>query len=206
MTPTLLETMCARDGEIALWGRHRERLSRSAAAWGIDVNLADIERRLDETICATANAEVRVRLTVAPDGHVDVDADPMPPLAFGQIDVDPVPFAEAGSPLCIHKTTSREHYETRYRAALARGVDETVLVRSDGRVVEGTRTSLWVRSAGRLQTPSLSAGGLPGVMRAHLLSKREAEETDLRVEHLLAADDVLVSNAVIGLVPVRLTR
>lgn len=203
-TPTLLETMRARDGQIALWPLHRARLLRSASAWSIRVEEAELAEVLGAVLQPPPSDEARIRLTVTPDGRPHAARSPLGPVPFRLVDVDRVPFTEAGGPLCVHKTTSREHYEARYRSARVRGVDETILIRDDGRVVEGTRTTVWVERGGRLLTPPLSAGGLPGVMRAHLLAQGEGEEAELTVENLVAADSIWLSNAVVGRVPVRL--
>ena len=51
---------------------------------------------------------------------------------------------------------------------------------------------------GRLLTPPLARGLLPGVLRAELLDSGQAVEADLRAEDL--ADGFLVGNSVRGLV------
>ena len=84
---------------------------------------------------------------------------------------------------------------------------EALLVDLHGEVVEGTRTSVWIRDGDRLWTPHLAAGGLPGVMRAHLLATRtDTGEDALRPDDLRAADAIYLSNALRGWMPVRLVE
>jgi branched-subunit amino acid aminotransferase/4-amino-4-deoxychorismate lyase len=74
-----------------------------------------------------------------------------------------------------------------------------------GEIVEGTYTNVWIRRRGQLLTPRLDASGLCGVYRAHLLATSgNAAEAVLHPEDLASAEAVMLSNAVRGLVPVRL--
>lgn len=88
------------------------------------------------------------------------------------------------------------------------GVDEGILCDAEGHAICGTRSNLfWVRE-GRLGTSPLSACGVRGVMRHRILEL--ARQQDLNVElrdlswtGLQQADEVFVSNSLIGLWPVR---
>ena len=201
----LLETMRAEAKHgldaIALWPLHRSRLLASAAVFGVDVTA----EALDEAVnAALSGLPSRVRLTVGMDGGIRVEAAPLAGQTLGRVIVDLEPFVEAGSRYCINKTTRRVHYDERLQRAHAQGADEVLLVAPDGRLVEGTRTTVWIERDGRFVTPSLDAGGLPGVMRAHLLATRsDTQEADLTPADLDAADAVWLSNAVVGLIPVR---
>ena len=200
----LLETMRADDGRVALLDLHLARLASSAEALGHALD-PDAARRAVER-AAGRGGPLRVRLTLGRGGDVDVEAGPVEGGPFRTAWIDPEPFAEAGSPLCRHKTTARAHYRARYERALARGADEAVLVNADGLVTEGARSTVWAERGGRLLTPALSAGGLGGVFRAHVLdTDPRAEEADLTPDDLRTADAVSLTNAVRGWMPVRLT-
>ena len=57
-------------------------------------------------------------------------------------------------------------------------------VDADGFLTEGSFTSLFVERGGRLLTPPLARGLLPGVLREVLIEEGRAEEADLRAEDL----------------------
>jgi branched-subunit amino acid aminotransferase/4-amino-4-deoxychorismate lyase len=202
----LLETLRAEGGRVALLDRHLARLAASAGAFGYAFEPDGVRDRIAAALVGAAPADVhRVRLTLGPHLDVEVEAARLDGFAFRTVWLCPEPLAEAGGPLCVHKTTDREHYERPYRAALARGADEAVLVNARGEVVEGTRTSVWVERGGRLLTPPLGAGGLPGVARAVVLETvPAAAEATLTPGDLRTADALFLSNAVRGLVRVRL--
>lgn len=202
--PRLLETMRAEGGRIALLDRHLVRLGVSAEAFGYPVRLGDVRDRVEAAV-PEAGSPVGVRLTVGPEGDVEIRTWALDDRPFRLAVLDPEPFPEAGSALCVHKTTAREHYERRRRRSLALGADEAVLVNPRGEVVEGTRTTVWAEVDGRLWTPPLAAGGLPGVMRAHVLATDpRAGERPLAPEDLNAAAAVYLSNALRSWMPVRL--
>ena len=71
-----------------------------------------------------------------------------------------------------------------------------------GFLTEGSFTSLFVERGGRLLTPPLARGLLPGILRGRLIDEGRAEEADL-VEADLASG-FLIGNAVRGLVRARL--
>jgi branched-subunit amino acid aminotransferase/4-amino-4-deoxychorismate lyase len=91
------------------------------------------------------------------------------------------------------------------RAALAAGYDEAVFVDAHGHVLEGATTNVFVVRDRVVWTPPLSRGILPGVMRARvigLLEPSDLREGDLSLADLLEADEIFVTNALLGIMPV----
>ncbi len=203
MTPRLLETMRADGGRVALLDRHLARLAAAAAALGYGLDADAVRQRVER---AAAGAGARgVRLTVGVGGDAEVGTWAVADEPMRSAWVDPEPLAEAGTPLCVYKTTDRDHYRRRWDRARGHGADEAILVNAQGLVTEGTRTNVWAEVDGRLWTPPLAAGGLPGVYRAHVLATTpEAGERLLTPADLRRARAVFLSNALRGWMPVRL--
>ncbi|MEH6703047.1 aminotransferase class IV, partial [Parasphingorhabdus sp.] len=93
-----------------------------------------------------------------------------------------------------HKTSDRRVYQVE---GLGEGV-HPVFVDGDGFITEGAIWNIFVERDGKLLTPPLERGVLPGVLRAELLESGQAVEADLRAEDL--AGGFLVGNSVRGLV------
>lgn len=98
-------------------------------------------------------------------------------------------------------------YQLARTAARARGCDDALLLWGD-QVVETGISNLFIVQDGALSTPDLSSGCLPGTTRALLLELAQkldvpAVERPITVEQLAAADEVLITNSVIGVLPVR---
>ena len=79
---------------------------------------------------------------------------------------------------------------------------------SEGRCIGGTMSNLFAWRAGRLVTPSLARCGVAGVMRAELLDAArhagiDCREADLSLAELCESEAIVLTNALIGVWPVR---
>ena len=95
-----------------------------------------------------------------------------------------------------HKTTDRGFYD---EARRRNGTFETVFEDGDGRLTEGSRTTLFVKRGETLVTPPLSRGVLPSVLRSRLIDEGEAVEGELTRDDL--KDGFLIGNSARGLIP-----
>ena len=82
-------------------------------------------------------------------------------------------------------------------------IAEGLMCDSDGNVVCGTMSNLFLVEGGILTTPSVARCGVAGVQRSRVLERAQAEkvgtrESDISVERLLSADELFVVNSVIG--------
>lgn len=195
----LIETLRRENGVYPMWAGHYERLRRSAAWLGFPVDEQALLRALAEQPTA---GTWRVRLTLNKAGKIEVQSFPLaatPPqtqgawLAGTAIDAD--------DPLRRHKTTARAVYDAAL-AGLPADVFDVVFLNQRGEVAEGARSNVFVERDGVLQTPPLSSGALPGVLRARLLASGRAREAVLLPADL--ADGFCLGNALRGLVPVEL--
>jgi para-aminobenzoate synthetase/4-amino-4-deoxychorismate lyase len=101
----------------------------------------------------------------------------------------------------FHKTTNRAFYdETRTRYQAETGCQEVLFENDRGFLTEGSYTTLFLKIGGRLLTPALEHGLLPGTFREGLLERGLAVEADLTRADLENADAVFVGNSVRGLV------
>ena len=107
----------------------------------------------------------------------------------------------SANPFLYHKTTRRELYDDEWRKYHDEaGADEVIYLNEDGDLAEGSRTSIFVERGGVLVTPPLTAGLLPGTLRAELLASGRAIEGRLRLEDLETAEACYLGNSVRGLV------
>ena len=86
-------------------------------------------------------------------------------------------------------------------------IREGLLMDADGNLVEGTMSNLFIISDGVLMTPDLSRCGVAGIMRTIILELAEQQGLDTRItpisrQALLQADEVFLSNSLIGIWPV----
>ena len=197
---TVFETMRAEtDGRIPLWPRHLARLRRGCAATGFALDEDRVAAVLAELPRCTA---MRARLTVDQAGQVALTHAPLPPNPeYWRVVLSDMRL-EAGDPWLRFKTSHRPVYDAA-RAALPPGVDEALLKNAEGNLCEGTITSVFLWRDGRLLTPPLSCGLLPGVLRETLLADGHAEEAMLTMNDLQGGR-LYCGNALRGLIPARM--
>ncbi|MHA6299552.1 aminodeoxychorismate synthase component I [Devosia sp. CAU 1758] len=197
---TLIETFkwTPEDG-YALLDRHLDRLHDSAAYFGLPMTLEEVDAYLRDQ-AANWTGPMRARLTLS-DAGLDLTSVPLPPSPkiFRFTIADEA--LDSTSVWLAHKTTNRAFYDTpRQRAHDERGHDEVVFRNERSELTEGSFTNLFVEIDGRLLTPPLSSGLLPGTLRAELIAQGKAEEQVLTLAHLHAAEAIWLGNSVRGLI------
>ena len=196
---SLLETLVwtAEEGYFLL-ARHLQRLEQSRLYFGFKVDLPAVRLELDRLAARLAQKRQKVRLLVTREGRITLEAealsapDPAPPrvmLASGP--------ADSSDPFLYHKTTNRGLYEAA-RAACP-GCDDVLLFNKRGEVTESTIANLAVEIEGKLCTPPVQCGLLPGTLRADLLERGELFERSITVEEMLRSPRVFLLNSVRGM-------
>ncbi len=190
---------------------HDARLCLSARLAGFEVGAGQLQSRLSEFLPLIDKGQWRVRCTVLRgennQQHWLMSAGPeqaVPEsvvLAMSDFRLDPL------DPMSGAKTISRAMHQRARAIAVADGAFEAILLTIDGDVAEGTSTNIFVITNGVLKTPPLDRGILGGVTRQNILracqfAGIDCQETRLELSDLAAADEIYISNAVIGLIPV----
>lgn len=85
---------------------------------------------------------------------------------------------------------------------------EGLMCDAQGDVIEGTMSNVFVARSNTLYTPNLATCGVEGVMRRWVLDNApkldiKVIEADLSVEDIKHADEVMLTNSLIGLWPVK---
>lgn len=199
----LIETFGYRAGQgIARQGLHLARLARSARALGFALDAGALRDRL---AAIGGDSDLRCRLTLAPDGSIEIAAVPLPaaPSAPWRLRIAAQVLA-SDDPWLRHKTTRRDTYDAA-RAALPEDTDEWVFVNERGEICEGTITNIAITTPGGAQlTPPLSSGCLPGVYRQSRLDAGQWREAVLRLQDLKSASRIVLCNSLRGEIEARL--
>ncbi len=210
---TLFETMRVQDGECLHTDRHLARLGNSARAFGFAFD-ADAARAAAVTQAGQLGAGTwRLRMALDKAGTLSFSSGAVVPLP-GPVTVDlaPEPLPDA-DPLRRHKTSARAVFDAGWQAAERAGGFDRLFFNTRGELLEGGRSSVFVRVDDRWLTPPLSADILPGVMRAVVLEEggkalgapgESVEEGVITRAMLGRADAVVVVNALRGAMPATL--
>jgi para-aminobenzoate synthetase / 4-amino-4-deoxychorismate lyase len=204
----LFETMRVEgDGRIVLLERHRARIAASAAAFGFDFDDDAFDAALARALPAcVADHPSRLRLALRAGGMFSHRCVPLAPLPRGPVmlRIEPQPLQRM--PLAGHKTSDRAAYDAGIRAAEAAGAFDSLFFGEAGELIEGGRSTVLLRIAGRWCTPPVEDGALPGVMRAALLDDPAWAPQVCRLTRadLARASEIVVCNALRGVLAARL--
>lgn len=213
----LYETIRVRDGRLLRIDRHFARL-------GDGLRVLDIRLKLDENALAGAMQAVlkvndlgdaALRLTVsrgtaarglAPDPTARptliISAVPhVPPAEPAQVMIATVTRRNAHSPTARVKTTSCLDSILARMEAAKHGMDDAVLLNSEGWVAEATAANIFAVIDGVLVTPPVSDGALPGVMRAAIMAHMPLGECSLSTDDFSRAKEIFLTSS-LGIRPV----
>jgi para-aminobenzoate synthetase / 4-amino-4-deoxychorismate lyase len=183
-------------------GLHLDRLGASARQLGFVFDRIGAERtlgRLEEAWSAGAD-DLRVRLALDRRGGVTITHAALPATATRILHVGLADQRlDAGDPFLRHKTTRRGLHDGAFAEAVARGLDEVLFLNRRGEVAEASRNSVFVEIGGKLATPPLTSGALPGVLRGHLIASGKAVERPLTEADVRRAVSVFLGNSLHGL-------
>lgn len=221
----LFETMRTYNGIIFRPDHHINRLIRSARllGWSVLPELADLRDNVDQVVRAVGTTDVRVRLTVTTGTLREVDQDepqltvvasaaaganyPAECYTKGVTVVASRYRQGATDPTVGHKTTSYFARLASLREAHAKGAFEALWFTHQNLLAEGAISSIFLVREGRLMTPPLDTPVLPGVTRATVIELADraripVDQVALTIDDLLDADEVFLTNSVMGIMPV----
>lgn len=221
----LFETIAVRNGQPRLWARHMQRLQHGCER--LAISMPDAGLLADESQRALQHAQsavIKIMLTRG-SGTRGYRPDPAqePTRIVRALPSPQHPETNRTQGIAVRWCQTRlgrqpllaglKHLN-RLEQVLARAewqqeFAEGLMCDSDGRVIEGTMSNLFIVRDGVLVTPDLSQCGVAGVMRAEVLDQAARLGIVTRIEPLTAeavtvADEIFVTNAVIGLWPVSL--
>jgi para-aminobenzoate synthetase/4-amino-4-deoxychorismate lyase len=202
----LIESIRWEDGVAFLLDLHLKRLALSAEYFGFRFDDARISRQFADTArCLTMPR--KIRLTLAIDGELTIECLPLSPHSADQTPapvVVAVQRVDSSNPFLYHKTTRRAFYEEeRQRHPECADV---IFLNERGEVTEGSYTNVVALVDGKLVTPPVRCGLLPGTFREALIEGGIIQEKVLTLNDLRVAAEILLINSVRGWRKVYLTE
>ena len=196
----LIETMRFEpEAGILRLDRHLARMKASARALDFAFDAHSARNELQASTFRLTEAR-RIRVMLARSGQIAVEISPLRPAPQEPVAVAIVPLSVDSTDFRLrHKTTDRRFYE---EARIGAGAFEVALMDGEGFLTEGSFTSLFVERDGKLLTPPLSRGLLPGVLREALIADGRAVAAELRAEDL--AGGFFIGNASRGVIAAHL--
>ena len=217
----LFETIAVRNGEPRFLALHLDRLLGGC----VRLRMAPPGRRELEVNLEAASSGMRhgvlkvvVTRGTGPRGY-QLPATPVTTVVWGTIDSEPQPSEPIEMCWCetmvsLNPATAGLKTLGRLEQVLARSewtapeVVEGLMTTTDGQLIGGTASNVFVVAGDRVLTPALHRAGVAGVMRRVVLDlgRRdgiEVVETGLAPSQVHDAAELFVSNALTGIRPVR---
>ncbi|MCI0666580.1 MAG: aminodeoxychorismate lyase, partial [Methylococcaceae bacterium] len=220
----LFETLAVEHGEPVFLIRHLDRLRHGCKRLAIEFPGHDVLSSEASRICKGAGrAVLKIIVTRGPGGRgfqIPEKARSTRVLSIHPRPDFPVDFQSAGirAILCrnrlgINSSLAGLKHMNRLEQILARSewdsprIQEGLMQDSDGNVIEGTMSNLFLVRNGSLQTPDLSRSGVAGIIRSLVLEIAASigiavEIGRIGLDDFEAADEVFVTNSLIGVWPV----
>ncbi|MCW9059452.1 MAG: aminodeoxychorismate lyase [Gammaproteobacteria bacterium] len=216
----LFETLCVRAGQARYWERHMARLRAGCARLGLP---PPDEQRLHfevgRLIRQQPHGVVKILLTRGTGGRgysppADVEVCRIVRyLPRPVIPAEGLRLARCTTTLGLNPRLAGIKHLNRLEQVLASHeltelhADEGLLADSEGMVIEGTRSNLFLVHQGELITPDLGQCGVAGVLRSVVLDTCSAADIACHIREvtwseLEEAEELFMTNSLMGIQPV----
>lgn len=199
----IFETMRVENRQCALLDHHLCRLK--AAAQALNLPLPDgCENQIKQYIADLPDGAFRVKALLASDG-ISLSRAVLNHLADKQRVIISPAVLPAQNYLRRFKTTHRTLFDQAWQTAETQGAFDSLFFNSDGILLEGGRSNVFVKHRGQWLTPSLDLDILNGIMRQAVLDEpqkylqtNQVIETHITQKTLQEAEEIRLSNALRG--------
>ncbi|MGD9629434.1 MAG: aminotransferase class IV [Pyrinomonadaceae bacterium] len=212
-------TAAIKDGRPVLWEKHWHRIASHAAALDIDLSGHNESSTLEALIEAVSNAGLingRARVAFSDESPSRIWSHEKPEtrtaLSIIVAERRPIPAnfeltvsphrINTTSPLVGIKSCNYLDHLLAWEEASNRGFHEAIRLNERGEIASACMANVFWEKGGKLFTPSLATGCLPGTTREYILENIECEEVAVGIEELTEAARIFLTSAGIGVVKV----
>ena len=203
----LMETLLVANGTIHRLEKHHHRLQKSAGSLGLAAppSLVELHLSLQEKLARyPRTGRLRLKLLLGANG-LEMRVSPFSPKQGAVYCLIADERLANRDPLRRFKTTCRAPLDRAWRSAESQGAFDALLFNSNGELLEGGRSNVFLCLDGKWHTPPLALDILPGIMRADLLEHpaligaTHICESRLKRQDVLAAEKILLTNSLRGI-------
>ncbi len=215
----IFETFLCEAGRVHFVEEHLERLTQAASTLGMELDpedgwvLESARNGLQAVAERAGEGAFALRITLTPGAP---GAGPQilittrawtPPEAGGGLVAISTATKVPGLGLENVKTTGRARNVLAREEAQAQGAYEALMCTEDGDLAEGTVSNLFLVAEGKLHTPPLARGCLPGILRSKVLEPAPTLGIDVlerRIEatEFESCDGAFLTSSLVRILPI----
>lgn len=203
----IFETLRVEQNQCALLARHSGRLKHSAQALNLPLH-DGFAAQIDDYLAQMPSETQRLKIALLPEnkGELTFSHAPLAELQGRQSVILSDDVLPGRDTLRRFKTTRRTRFDHAWQRAAAQGAFDALLFNSDGLLLEGGRSNVFVKIDGTWHTPALDLDILNGIMRQAVLADPQRYlhadkvlESRITRDMLQRAESICLSNALRGL-------
>ncbi len=221
----VFRTLRVSRGKALCWQRHYQKLQTDCQALGLSCpNYSVLCKEINQIAAANPESVLKIIITRGPGPRgyrVTAEMQPTRIIMANSLPDYPPSYHEQGVSLrvcdlrlSLQPRLAGIKHLNRLENVMARqewndaSIAEGLLLDSEGYVIGGTMTNLFMLKSNELWTPDLTRCGVAGVQRKRVLEQAAASdipcaERNILLEQLLQADEIFITNSVIGVWQVR---
>ena len=173
--------------------QHLERLTKASRYFAYPFDPENLRQKIEkECQACDSYQDYRLRIILSKSGEIELSRPILTTLSPS--------FCKAK--LCLQETDLNQaftYFKTTNRPHLSLGEQEIIYHNVAGELLETSIGNLVLKINGKLYTPPINLGILPGIYRQHLLETGQVDEKVLTLADLNQAEAVYGCNAVRGL-------
>ena len=173
--------------------QHLERLRKASRYFAFPYDAEELRKKIEaECQSCDVNKDYRLRISLSKSGEIELSRQILTPLSPH--------FCQAK--LCLQEAGLQKaftYFKTTHRPHLNLDKQEIIYHNARGELLETSIGNLVLKISGKLYTPPIRQGILPGIYRQHLLERGQVEEKVLSLADIDQAEAIYGCNAVRGL-------
>lgn len=214
----IFTTIAVLDAKPVFWVNHWKRLIRDAATLGVDLSAFSektVFGELKKEIAASGLSNGRARIAFSDERSSEIwpaesSRNTSMSILVGERRPIPARFSITASPYRVNthsplvgvKSCNYLENLLGIEEARSRGFHEALRINHNGHLTGGCMSNVFWLKQGRLWTPHLDTGCLPGTTREYIIENLECEETRQPMDTLGTADSIFMTSAGLGVVRV----
>lgn len=208
-------TVAVHAGQPFLWDKHWRRLAGNAAILDIDLTEHPEANTLELMLAQIGLQNGRARVTLfdeSPSRIWTAGNQKKTSLSIIVAERRPTPDnfnltmsphrINTTSPLVGIKSCNYLEHLLAFEEATNRRFHEAIRLNERGEIASACMANVFWEGEGKLYTPSLKTGCLPGTTREYILENIDCAETNAGIEELETADRIFLTSAGLGVAPV----